>query len=505
MANNSRRDFLKRVAPVAGSAVLGGWGWPLWKATDVRSFGATGDGLTLDTDAVNRAITAASQTGGGTVRFSPGTYLCHSIRLQSKVTLYLDRDATILAAPTGGYDAAEPNPSDSYQDFGHSHFHNSLIWGEGLRDIAILGPGLICGKELRRELTAAVPGAADKAISLKSCTNVTLRDFSILAGGHFAILATGVDDLVVENLTIDTNRDGINIDSCRRVRVSDCRVNSPHDDSICLKSSLALGYPRATEDVTIRDCFVTGGYRMGALLDGSRNRLADTDQDVHARHCMMGRIKLGTESNGGFRNILIENCVCERSLGLAFETVDGGDLENVVVRSITMRDIRGPPVFVRLGARLRGPPGASIGRLRGLTISGLTCNGPSSSAPAIISGIPDYPIESIVMRDVELVHGGGGAQSLAGIVPPEQAKAYPEVDMFGALPAQGLFARHVRNLELSRVAFRTDTPDTRPIVWLDDVEDARFSGLQLPSGSNGPAVWRYESTKQSGLIIPGLP
>ena len=336
-----------------------------------------------------------------------------------------------------------------------------------------------------------MPGPGNKAIALKNCSNVTLRDFSVLAGGHFAILATGVDDLVVDNLTIDTNRDGIDIDSCRRVRVSNCRVNSPHDDSIVLKSSFALGHARATEDVTISNCYVTGGYRVGALLDGSYRRLAGTERWVRARRCMMGRIKLGSESNGGFRNITIENCVCERSLGLAFESVDGGDLENVVVRGVTMRDIRGAPIFLRLGARLRGPAGIGVGAMRGVTISGLSCRGPTT-VPVIISGIPGHRIADIAMRDVDLLQEGGGPKSLASVIPPEEANYYPEIDMFGALPAQGLFARHVRNLDLTRVAFRSWMPDARPVIWLEDVSGARFSDLRMPSGLAAPAVWRYD-------------
>lgn len=151
------------------------------------------------------------------------------------VTLHLAAGATILAAPTGGYDAAEPNaPFEPYQDFGHNHSRNSLIWGEDLRDIAIVGSGLIYGRGLSRGMAgepgpppANASGAADKAVALKCCRNATLHGVAILAAGHFGILATGVENLALENLRIDINRDGMNIDCCRNVRVSGCRVNSP--------------------------------------------------------------------------------------------------------------------------------------------------------------------------------------------------------------------------------------------------------------------------------------
>ena len=123
-----------------------------------------------------------------------------------------------------GYDPAEPNQWDQYEDYGHSHWHNSLIWGEGIENIAITGPGRIWGKGLSKGYgpgpRASDPGVGNKAIVfLKNCHAVTFRDFSILHGGHFGILATGVDNFTVDNLKIDTNRDGIDFDCCRNVRV----------------------------------------------------------------------------------------------------------------------------------------------------------------------------------------------------------------------------------------------------------------------------------------------
>ena len=158
---------------------------------------------------------------------------------------------------------------------------------------------------------AEQPGAGNKAIALKNCRNVLLRDFSILHGGHFGILATGVDNLTIDNLKIDTNRDGMDVDCCRNVRISNCSVNSPWDDGICLKSSFALGYARATEMVTISNCLVSGSYEEGTLLDATWKRF-DADEKVPRT----GRIKFGTESNGGFKNIAVSNCVfdgCRRA------------------------------------------------------------------------------------------------------------------------------------------------------------------------------------------------
>ena len=179
----------------------------------MRTFGATGDGKTLDTAAINKAIDAVSAAGGGTVLFPAGNYLSYSIHLKNDIALYLDAGATIIAADPpaqgGGFDAAEPNEWAEYQNFGHSHFHNSLIWGEGLANVSILGYGRIWGKSLSSGMGEQTPGVGNMSVSLKNCHNVLLRDFSILHGGHFGILASGTDNLTMDNLKIDTNRDGM--------------------------------------------------------------------------------------------------------------------------------------------------------------------------------------------------------------------------------------------------------------------------------------------------------
>ena len=457
---------------------------------DVRSFGATGDGKTLDTPAVNRAIAAAAAGGGGVVRFPPGAYACQSIHLKSRVTLHLAFGATILAAPPGGFDAAESNaPFEAYQDFGHNHWHNSLIWGEDIHDVAVVGPGLICGRGLSRGEAAELglppadaPGTADKAIALKRCRNVRIRDIAILAAGHFAILATGVDNLTLEDLKIDTNRDGINVDCCRNVRIFRCSVNSPWDDGICLKSSFALGERRATENVTISHCTVTGAFALGTMLDGTCKRAnANGGQPT-------GRIKCGTESNGGFKNVFIGNCRFEGCRGFALESVDGGWIENVTFTGIVMRDIRNAPFFLRLGARLRGPPGISVGALRRVTISNVVCEAPANDAPAIIAGIPGHLIEDVHISDVFMVQKGGAPAALADIDPPEQERDYPEPSSFGPLPAQGLFVRHARNVNFQHVELRSVTTDARPFVWLGDVDGADFSHLDLSPRRALPAM-----------------
>jgi polygalacturonase len=508
--NSMRRDFLRfgslgaaAAAIPAVSFVASGQEAPASQGLfDVRKYGATGDGKTLDTDAVNHAIEAAFAAGGGVVVFPPGTYLCFSIHLKTQVHLHLLQGSTIVAADSplpgeqtgyrgGSYDAAEPKTTwDAYQDYGHNHWHNSLLWGEDIHDLSITGPGLIWGKGLSNgrgrkgdgaPFIAEQAGVGNKAIALKNCHNVLLRDFSILKAGHFGLLLTGVDNITIDNLKIDTDRDGMDIDCCQNVRVSNCTVNSPWDDGICPKSSFALGYARPTRNVTISNCWVTGYYELGSVLDGTFKKFAP---EAHVPRT--GRIKCGTESNGGFINITISNCVFEGCQGYALETVDGALLEDITITNTTMRDLVSGPIFMRLGSRLRGPQESTkVGTLRRIMISNLECYNAPMKVSSILSGIPGYSIEDVKLSNIFIEATGGAQTEAANIQPPEFENKYPEPGMFGTTPAFGFFLRHVRNLEMSHVELASASPDARPALYLTDVERADFFAITAPRGVQG--------------------
>ena len=461
-------------------------------AYDVKSYGAVGDGKTLDTAAINKAIDAAAAAGGGTVFLPAGTYASHSIHLKSNITLHLDQGATLLAAPAepnAGYDPAEPNPwgdERRYQDFGHSHWHNSLIWGENLENVSIVGLGKIDGsRALTRGETTGSNGA-NKAIALKLCRNVVIRDLTFFMCGHFCILPTGVDNFTIDNVKIDSNRDGINVDCCRNVHISNCSVNTANDDAIVLKSTYALGFARATENVTITNCMVSG-YNAGTFLDGTFQR---TQEQAPDRGPVTGRIKLGTESNGGFKNITISNCVFDRCRGLALETVDGGLLEDVTITGITMRDVTNSPFFLRLGRRMRGPENVPVGRLRRVHISNVVVSGVNPRYASLIMGIPGHDVEDVTLSNIRILVKGGGSKDQGLSEVPELETSYPDPMEFvksGPIPAYGFYIRHARGIELNNVQVGFENEDARPAFVLEDVKKIEFDNVEARTAEGVPA------------------
>lgn len=477
---------------------------------DVRRHGARGDGKTIDSPAINRAIETAAKRGGGTVVVPAGRYLCFTLRLRDNIALVLSAGATIVAADpdTHGahYDPPENYLEEQFQDFGITHVHNSLIRGDGVSNVTILGPGMLHGLGLDREgpgdrwharpgwqsaaalgisprelalrdaKERAPIGRANKTIGLMNCRNVRLHGFTILQAGHFGVIAHGCTNMQLDGLLIDTDRDGIDIDACRDVRVVNCTVNAPKDDAIVLKSSYALGRAVVCEDILISGC-KTSGYAMGSLLDGSYRQ---SDYAAPDKLGPLGRIKLGTETNGGFRNVRISDCICTHSRGILMGIVDGGTLEDVSVSGIILRDPVNHPLFVHHGARMRAPKGTPIGRIRGVRFEDVTVSGAHPRFPCGVEGIADAPVEDVTFRNVDITAQGGGTREDAARVPEYRRETSLEVSYLGTLPAAGFYARHARRLTIRDVSLRTAAADARPVVALRNVEGAIVDGVTSP-------------------------
>ena len=448
------------------------------KVYNVRDFGAAGDGVKIDSPAINAAIEQAASKGGGVILFPAGVYSSYSIRLKDNITLRMEEGAVIKAAkPTRdqGYDEAEPNEWDMYQDFGHSHWQNSLIWGIGLKNIRIEGKGLIDGTDaLSRGLGRKGPVAeANKALALKNCSNVTIKGVSFLQCGHFALLLTGVDNLLIDGVLADTNRDAFDIDCCENVKIRNCRVNSLNDDAIVLKCSYALGYPKPTRNVLVENCEVSG-YDPGSVYYGTflTDITAAPDRDGPT-----GRVKLGTESNGGFINITVRNCRFKRCRGLALETVDGAPMKNIVVDGLEMEDICNSPIYIRVGDRNRGPESLPASSAENITISNVNVKGCDSRYPILIVGLEDSPVKNVTLKNIHVQYKGGitlqDVREQKGSNPFFFGRngGYPEPSAHGIQPAWGVSISHARNILFKNVTLELMSPDEREKVFLSDVEN----------------------------------
>lgn len=474
---------------------------------NVRDYGAKGDGSWLDTPAINAAIEAAARDGGGQVLLPAGTYLCGSIRLKSNIDLHLAAGAKILAANPKSVKNADGSPvydeSESfegfpeYQDGGHTYFHNSLIWAEGQSNISITGHGMIDGEGLTKKDTENAGnvqggsiGTGDKAIALKLCRQVTIRDITIYRGGHFAIIMTGCDISTIDNVTIDTIRDGFDIDCCKYMTITNCKINTPSDDALVLKSSYALKKPVVTEHIAISNCNITG-FKCGTLLDGTY-----VPEPVG---WVCGRFKLGTESNGGYRNISLTNCSFMYSSGLAFEEVDQGKMENVVVSNITMSHVHHYPIYITTGCRNRGPKEVTQpSTARDIQISNVIADDCDSLCSIIVTGMKGAPIRNVWLSNIRLYFKGGGTRDLVNKDYREQGTNYPEPKFAGWTPAYGLYARHVDGLYVNDVTFRYERPDYRPPVVLDDVRNA---SIRLLDASTEQGVDKVVSFRSENISL----
>lgn len=464
---------------------------------DVRDFGAVGDGRHIDSPAINAAIEqAARDNEASVVLLRGGTFLCYSVRLKSGVTLRIEGDAVLkAAAPTEseGYDEAEPNDS-RYQDFGHSHWHNSLIWGEQLHDLRLEGDGLIDGTGVLtrggQRKSATGQTTANKALALRDCQRVTIQGLRFLNCGHFALLLTGVDDLLIDRVTADTNRDGFDIDCCERVVIRGCRVNTVNDDAIVLKCSYALGRAKPTEHVLIEDCHVSG-YDAGSLLSGTyiSTTLKAPDGDGPT-----GRIKLGTESTGGFRHITIRNCTFTHCRGLALETVDGARMEHINVSHIKMHDICNAPIYIRLGKRMRAPKGFPHSSVSNVSISHVDVDDADSRYACLIVGTEGNRIKKVSLSNINIRYRGGitlddvmsqrgsnpfffsnGAK--AAISQHGEDEGYPEPSAHGLQPAWGLSVSHAEDLRLKNVHLETVSHDERQPIFTHDTRKMRMKNV----------------------------
>jgi polygalacturonase len=271
--------------------------------------------------------------------------------------------------------------------------------------------------------------------------------------------------------------------------VSNCRINSPHDDGLCPKSSYALGHNQITENLTITNCQVSG-FEEGSLLDGT----------MKFNKSGYGRIKFGTESSGGFRNCTVSNCTFRDCRGLAIEEVDGGLLEDITVTNLSMRDVIGYAVYITTGSRNRGGNLQQASTCRNISISNVIADHVGKESGIQVMGVPGNPIENVRLENIRLLSNGGGTAADAAAVPKELGTGYPEPK---AVPAYGIFARHVRNLELANINTDFYTDDLCPPASFSDIDGLEIDNFKPRVAQGVPAALIAQDVH--GLVIRNSP
>ena len=449
---------------------------------NVCDFGAQPDGAALCTEAVQHAIDRCAGEGG-CVYFPPGRFLSGPVRFRSGVTILLDDEATWFGSRSrDDYTVAEA------PEGGGGSKARALVEGYNLEGIAIRGGGTI---DINGDAFKQKDAYRPKGLYFEKCRDVRVEGVRLRNAGSWMQHYRLCEDVTISNISVfnhaSYNNDGLNMDSCRRVRIQGCTIDSD-DDGIVLKSLSQ----RPCEDVAIRDCVVSS-------------------------HC--NAIKLGTESGGGFLRISVAQCRIsspaetkaiygrDRGLaGIALEIVDGGRLEDVTVEDVAIRGVS-VPVFLRLGNRARtyvaDQPKPGVGTFCGVKLRRITAEGVSDIGCSI-TGLPGHMIEDVRLEDIRFEFEGGGTANLTRRDVPERPGAYPESTMFGVLPAYGFYCRHVKGITFRNVALRVTERDERSAVVCDDVGDLVIDGLD--ADGHGASLMRFVNVAGAevrGAVTPG--
>ena len=436
------------------------------KVFNVRHFGAKGNGLVNDAAAINKTIEACSNAGGGTVFIPSGIYTTGSIHLKSNIKLVLDAGA-VVKAMAGQMDNWEPNPNDQgLMDRAYYHWEASLIWGKNLKNIKIYGPGTLDGSLLTR--SSKVPkGTGDKSIALKLCEDVEIRNLNIKEGGHYAILATGCSNVLIDNVNIKTSRDGLNLSQCNNVEVKHCHIDAVRyedgypaggDDAIKFGSDLSLGKALPSENIVVEDCFLASGCNG---------------------------LQFGSETIAPFRNIYFENITIRRAgkAGISITANDGSNIENIHYKNIKMEKTF-VPIFIKISDVARVPEGTyKRGSIRNISFENITATDCYSyfkgrEMPSLIWGKPETPIENIRFKNVLITAKGDHPVEDAEVEPAENDERFPR--HVGKIPAYAWYLRHVKDISFIDCNFPFEKADGRPAFVIDNGANIILENTLLP-------------------------
>lgn len=436
---------------------------PAQQVFNVMNYGATGNGVTLDSSNINKAIAAAGAAGGGEILFPAGHYFCGSIHLTNNITMYLDANAVITASLTN-IDPPEVNVFSNYQDDGHSYFHDALIWGENLTNITFAGAGEITGNG-NLSTGNIGPNQGDKALALVLCTNVVITGITITSGGHFGIIADGCSNMLVTGATIlEANaRDGFNLIDSSYVVVTNCNIQGS-DDGMVLKSDYALGQVIGERDVHIVNC-----------------QISSTENNA---------LQIGSETVGPFTDISWNNIGVNGSgkAGIGIVTEDGSVIDGVTYDNIRLTNCA-CPIFIKLCYRTSGSPNPTVGRIRNISYNNITSvhstlySHTNSCTIDGFSATTNVPVNNVTFNDVNISTPGGMPAIAITNVPAENNSDYVPNDM-GMRPSYGWYLRYANDISFTNCQVHFDTDDDRPAVIADMATNVLFENFTADVGMN---------------------
>jgi hypothetical protein len=489
-----RRQFLRcaQVPLLASAAAAQVPGEARGKAEfNVLDYDASTDGKALCTKALQAAIDACHNAGGGRVVVPRGVFVTGTIRLKSHVTLRIDAGARLVGST---------NSADYPKDAGLCDWHPRFTWGreftgtlvfaEQAEDIAIEGEGTIDGAQRPgRERTFPNPGDPEHRrpmlVRLRDCVNVRITGVTLTNPASFTTFFVGCRDLLIDRVRVRSratgNGDGFDFDGCERVRISNCDLVTG-DDAIGLKT---FQPNKPNRDFVITNCVISSSWAA---------------------------VRLGPESFADMLNIAVSNCVFRDCRdGFKIQSCEGAIIERMVFSNIVMEDVL-RPFFVTLNAfsmSKHAPAGRPrVGKLRDLHVSNIRAvlsNNPTRKGydqPCVaFVGLPGHMIEDVSLSDFNLTMPGGGTpEQAARMDVPElldDQKLYPEAIHFqGELPASGIYLRHVRGVRMNQCRIATANPDARAFLAGDDLDDISLVAVTGGGSEAAPGLTKFANARE---------
>ena len=492
-----RRTFLSASSLAMGIAATGvGSAAPLIAAKSILDYGATPDGKTLNTRAIQRAIDDVFQAGGGLVCAPPGTFLVGGIELKSRVTLYLEAGAVFLGSASIEDYEYHPGPPVQGDENGHH-----VIFTQNAEDVTLCGLGTIDGQGERyweRTHRAAVAPEDEwkdvatfdyrvkdhnrrpsPMVEFAQSRNVRISGVTLKNAAGWTLRPVNCNSVVIDGIRIRNpsygiNCDGIDITSSTNVFVSNCDIVTG-DDAICLKSENPYGGEALpTKNITVTNCTLTtscNGFKIGTATEGAFENIAFSNSVIYSNVSPVNARVIG---------------------GINIEMVDGGNINGIVVSNIRMQNVRAP-IFVRLGERNKN----SGTFLRNVLIDGVDAEG--AIVASSITGVPGLRPSDITVSNCRFRTVAQGLADWAHPDIPEVANKYPESRMMGHLPAYGFYIRHADRVRLRNVEYIADKPDARPAIVCDDVDDVILAGLDLSSPTGDAPLIDLTNTRRAFL------